>query len=204
MKLKNHPFFKKYRYLKYALLLHLFFSVLIFISVLVRGYIYQYPLLGLKKPFENYKALTNPKKYLKSDFFVVDTAYTEESSDKSYENPAITTFIKGHLLHSTIKKEIICQYENSAVLYDKIYDPEIEIYMPVDSKKGKVLKVWRNTLNDDVFLEDKKHLSDQKGNDVFHIYIYFSVIVLIAVLLILKKKSEIKNKFEITSKKHRE
>lgn len=189
MELKNHPFFKKYRYLKYALLLHLFFSALIFISVLVRGYIYQYPLLSLKKPFENYKALSNPKKYLKSDFFVVDTSFIEESSDKSYENPAITTFIRGHLLHSTIKKEIICQYQHLAVLYDSIYDPEIEIYRLVDSKKGKVLKVWRNKVNDDVFLEDKKHLNDQKGNAVFHIYIYFSVIVLIVVLLILKKKS---------------
>lgn len=193
MTLKNHPFFKKYKNLKIGLLLHLFFSLLIFISGLVRGYINNAPLLGLKKPYENYTALSNPEKYLKSDFFVVDTAFIGITwSGKSSDTKSEYTVIKGNLLHSKVKKEIICQDDNLATFYSERLALVNDNLTYVYNRKAKPVKVWRNTLNDDLFLANKKHLSEEKINAICDLYIQFSLLLITAILLLLKEKSEVR------------
>jgi hypothetical protein len=175
MNLTNHPFFKKYKNLKIGLLFHLFFSLLIFISGLVRGYINKEPLLGVKKPFENYTALSSPEKYLKSDFFVVDTAFIEETSGrKPSDTKSKHTIIQGNLLHSKIKREIFWQGNNIYTFYSGRLAFVNNNFTYVYTRKAKIIKVWRNTFNNDLFLDNKKQLSDEKGNAVFH-YTFFSL-----------------------------
>lgn len=182
MKLKDHPFFNKYRILKYILLGHLAFSLLIFTSDIIRDIVNEHIFASIEKRFENYKAFDNPEQYLKKDFFVVDTAYIEKkiSSGKSSTTKDYT-IIKGNLLHSKNKKELSCSYRNP-ILIDENYN---------FNKKIKVIKVWRNTLNDEVFLGDKNYISRGKTHAGLGIYFYFSLIPIIIILLILKKKSEI-------------
>ncbi|MTH14130.1 hypothetical protein [Flavobacterium sp. LC2016-01] len=195
MKLKNHRFFKKYRNLKYFLLVHLFFSLLVFISLLVHGIIDGNILETLTNPYKNYTALSNQKKYLKNDFFVLDTVYTKEQSQDRKTSPRpLYTIIQGNLLHSKIKQEIIYRgnildtfYKGNLILID---DNLTYVY---NQKKSKIIKVWRNTLNDDALLKNKKYLSDEKVNNFTIIYFQLSLIILIAILIILKKKSEVKN-----------
>lgn len=193
MNLNNHPFFTKYRNLKYALLFHLCVSFFIFVSGLVRGYNNEEPLLGVKKPFENYTALSNPEKYLKSDFFVVDTAFIEETSgNKPSDTKSKYTVIRGNLLHSNIKKEIIWQGNNIYTFYKGRLALNNNNFTYVYTRKAKSVKVWRNILNDDLFLDNKKHLEHKKTNAVFHIYIFFSLFLITTILFILKKKSEVR------------
>ncbi|MBS7230775.1 hypothetical protein KHA90_07045 [Flavobacterium psychroterrae] len=178
MKLKNHKFFKKYRILKYILLIHLAFSLLIFTSELIHGVIDGNILGNFQKRFENYKAFDNPEQYLKKDYFVVDTAYIEITSDGSSRRK--NTIIKGNLINSKNKKELSCSYRN-IILIDENYN---------FNEKIKVIKVWRNTINDEVFLGGKNYISREKTNAGGGIYSYFSLIPLIIILLILKNKSE--------------
>ncbi|MFD2938777.1 hypothetical protein [Flavobacterium notoginsengisoli] len=191
MNLKNHSFFKKYRYFKYFLLVHLFFSVLIFISQLVHGVINGSIIEQIKKPYQNYTALSNPEKYLKTDFFVLDTAFTEKSSsDKN--SSSVDTFIKGNLLHSKTKKEIIYQGNHLAVFYRerlKMFENGDLKYVSI--KKKKIIPVWKSILNDTLFLKSKKHLSDQKANAITIIYVEFSIILIIIILVFLKNKSKL-------------
>ncbi len=191
MKLKNHSFFKEYRTIKYVLLFHLAVSLFIVTSELVRAYKDGEVIKGIEKPLKNYKALYNPEKYLKHDFFVFDTAFTEEStSGKS--SRSIYTVVRGNLLHSKIKKQIICQYDALPAFYHSsltlIHNNYTSVY---DKKKVKIINVWRNTLNDDVFLEEKRQIEAQKINAVAHLYFQVSIILLIVILIILKKKSEV-------------
>jgi len=183
MKLKNHAFFKKYRNFKYLLLLHLAFSLIIFTSELVHGVIDGNILGSFVKRYENYKAFDNPQKYLKKDFFAIDTTYIEAqiSSSQGKSSSKDYTIIKGNLLHSKNKKELSCSYVNTNLI-DERY---------LFNKKIKVIKVWRNTINDEVFLGDKNYISRGKTNAVLGIYFSFSIIPLIIILLILKKKSEL-------------
>lgn len=191
MSLKNHPFFTKNRYLKYLLLFHLFFSLLILISGLVRGYINGDSLLGLKKPYENYAALSYPEKYLKSDFFAVDTAYIEETSGrKPTDKKSKYTVIKGNVSHSKIKREIIWQGNNIYTFYSGRLALVDNNFTYVYTRKAKSIKVWRNTLNDDLFLDNKTHLSQEKINAIFEVYIQFSLLSITIILIILKKKSD--------------
>lgn len=191
MSLKNHPFFTKYRYLKYLLLFHLFFSFLILISGLVRGYSNGDSLLGLKKPYENYAALSYPEKYLKSDFFAVDTAYIEETSGrKPTDKKSKYTVIKGNVWHSKIKREIIWQGNNIYTFYSGRLALVDNNFTYVYTRKAKSIKVWRNTLNDDLFLDNKTHLSQEKINAIFEVYIQFSLLSITIILIILKKKSD--------------
>jgi hypothetical protein len=44
--------------------------------------------------------------------------------------------------------------------------------------------------NDEVFLGNKKDFESAKTNATLHIYFYFSLIPLLIILLILKKKSQ--------------
>jgi hypothetical protein len=63
MKLKNHPFFKTYRNLKYFLLLHLTLSLVIFITLVVHG-VFDGDISGrIVQPFGTFKGLYNPEKY---------------------------------------------------------------------------------------------------------------------------------------------
>ena len=191
MNIKDHPFFKKYRYLKYLLLFHLFFSLLVFISGLFYGYTNGDPLLGLKKNYNNYTALSNPEKYLKSDFFVVDTAFIEETSgNKPSDKKSKHTVIKGNLLHSKIKREILWSGNNIYTFYKGRLALVNNDFIYVYTRKAKSVKVFRNTLNDELFLDDKKHLAQKKTDAIFGLYIQFSLLFLPIVLFILKKKSD--------------
>jgi len=163
MNLKNHPFFKKYRTVKIVLLVHFIFSLIICVTQLVHGFIDKDVLGTFEKPFENYKAFHHPEKYLKKDVFVVDTAFisTETSSSQGKSTFKDITVIRGNLLHSTKKQEL----------------------------RFAGIKVWRNTINDEVFLGNKKDFESAKTNATLHIYFYFSLIPLLIILLILKRKS---------------
>lgn len=181
MKLKNHPFFKKYKVIKIVLLVHLVTSVLVLTTQLVHGFINQDIAGSFKKPFENYKALYNPEKYLKKDIFVVDTAFvqSEVSSSQGKSTSKDHTIIRGNLLHSKIKKEIDCAYINSAVITGAYtYNQNV-----------KTIEVLRNTLNDEVFYNDKTDLKSQKIDAVLGLYFYYSFIPLLIILFLLKKKS---------------
>jgi hypothetical protein len=107
MKIKNNIFFKKYKIIKIFLLVHLSFSLITSISGLVHGYIQGNIKVSFQKRFENYKALSNPEKYLKNDFFIVDTAFIETrtiSNMKSSSTSKDYTIIRGNLLSSKIKQ----------------------------------------------------------------------------------------------------
>ena len=191
MNIKDHPFFTKYRYLKYLLLFHLFFSLLVFISGLFYGYTNGDPVLGLKKNYNNYTALSNPEKYLKSDIFVVDTAFIEETSgNKPSDKKSKHTVIKGNLLHSKIKREILWSGNNIYTFYKGRLALVNSDFIYVYTRKAKSVKVFRNTLNDELFLDDKKHLAQKKTDAIFGLYIQFSLLFLPIVLFILKKKSD--------------
>lgn len=190
MNLKKHSFFKKCRYFKYFLLVHLFFSGVVFVSQLVHGVANDAILEQIKKPYQNYTAILNPEKYLKTDFFVLDTAFIEKSSLDQNSN-SVNTFIQGNLLHSKTKKEIIYQGDHLADFYRerlKMFENGDLKYVSI--KKKKIIPVWKNTLNDTLFLKSKKHLSDQKANAITIIYTEFSIILIIIILVLLKKKSE--------------
>jgi hypothetical protein len=179
MKIKNNNFFKKYKIIKIVLLIHLATSLIVTITMAVHGLIDG----NVKKPFqenyENYMALYNPEKYLKDDIFVVDTAFIETQATSNQGSSTTFkdyTIIRGNLLHSKIKQEIICHYVNSTVL-DGSYH-----------KKVKTLKVLKNSINGVAFLEDKKYINPEKANAVSGLYFNLSVIPLIIILLILKIK----------------
>ena len=184
MKLKNHPFFKKYKIVKVILLVHVIFSSLILVSELVHGLIDKDVLGSFEKPFENYKAFQNPEKYLKKEFFVVDTAYVEKevSSSMGKSTSKDVTIIRGNLLHSDKKQELIYDGVNSNFFHDNY----------ILNENIKPIKVWRNTINDEAFLGNKKEFKSEKINAVTHIYFYFSFFPLLIILLILKRKSEVK------------
>lgn len=190
MNIKKHKFFKKYRILKYILLLHLAFSLLIFTSELIHGIIDGNALGSVTMPFENYTALYNPEKYLKNDFFVVDTAFIEETP-KSKSSSSIRTKIKGNLLHSNIKRELICNYDDLNAFYKGSLTLKNDDFIYVYHKKANVINVWRNTINDSLFLKEKKAISNEKLDAIFLIYIQISIIMILTALIILKKKSEI-------------
>ncbi|MFP3813866.1 hypothetical protein, partial [Bacillus sp. SIMBA_005] len=78
------------------------------------------PLKSIVRPFENFKALNKPKKYLKNDFFIIDTAITEQrksSAGTSTERCTYTT-IKGHLKDSETQKDIICTEDHLTDIYN--------------------------------------------------------------------------------------
>lgn len=181
MNLKNHPFFKKYKIIKILLLVHLVFSLVIFVSVLMHG-ISEKDILGtFAKAFENHKAFENPEKYLKKEIFVIDSVFidTKTSSGQGKSTSKNITVIRGNLLHSTKKKELRFTGMNLNFFHDTY----------IVNENIKPIKVWRNTINDEVFLGNEEEFERAKTNAVSHIYFYFSIIPLLIILLILKKKA---------------
>ncbi|WP_426485923.1 hypothetical protein [Flavobacterium sp. 2] len=181
MNLKNHPFFKKYKYVKIILLVHFIFSLIICVSMLVHG-IKDNDILGtFEKAFDNHKAFNNPEKYLKKELFVVDTVFIdiETSSSQGKSTSRDITVIRGNLLHSAKKKELRFTGMNLNFFHDTY----------IVNKNIKPIKVWRNTINDEVFLGNEREFERAKTNAVSHIYFYFSIIPLFIILLILKKKT---------------
>jgi hypothetical protein len=192
MKLENHPFFKKYRYLKYILLAHLAFCILVITTELVHGII-RHDIVGVfEEPYKDYKALYNPEKYLEKVSFVVDTAFIEvhtSSSKGSSPTHRNYTIIKGNVLNSKIKREISCPYD----VLDRIYRSRFDYNIgEIITHKVKSIKVLKSKLNDNLFLGNERFLNAEKDNAIGGIYFHFSFIVLLIVLYILKKKSEIK------------
>lgn len=183
MNLKNHPFFKKYRNLKIILLVHFIFSLIICVSMLGHGITNKDILGTFKKAFDNHKAFSNPEKYLKKELFVVDTAFIglETSSSMGKSTSKDITVIRGNLLHSTKKKELILVGINFNFFHDNY----------TFNENIKPIKVWRNTINDAIFLGNEREFDRAKTNAFSHIYFYFSLIPLFIILLILKKKSEV-------------
>lgn len=163
MNLKNHPFFKKYRNVKIILLVHLIFSLIICVTQLVHGFIDKDVLGTFEKPFENYKAFHNPEKYLKKEFFVVDTAFidTETSSSQGKSTFKDITVIRGNLLHSKKKQELRFAGINANFFHDTY----------ILTENIKPIKVWKNAINDEVFLGNEKDLNRQKLM-LFYIYTF--------------------------------
>lgn len=190
MNLKNHPFFKKYKYFKYGLLTHLAFSLLNVTIFLVHGFINKDVVGIFKAPYQNYKALNNPEKHLQKVFFVVDTAYIEtqiSSSPGSTPTHKDYTIIKGNLLNSKEKREITCTYDILDRIYRSRYDYNIgEIIV----KKVKGIKVWKSTINDEVFLGNEKAMTAERDNAIGSIYFQITLIPILVILFILKRKSE--------------
>ncbi|WP_281324439.1 hypothetical protein [Flavobacterium sp. IMCC34518] len=183
MKINNNAFFKKHKIIKIILLVHLAISLLISISEIVHGYIDGNVKQGFEKNFQNGLALYNQDKYLAKDFFVVDTAYIEIHASPSHRSTTTytdNTVIKGHLLHSKFKQEMICNYKNSAILNDTSYQE-------INNKKVKILEVLRNRINDNVFLEDKQYIKESMIDAVSGIYLLISIIPLVLILLIKSK-----------------
>ncbi|MRX67383.1 hypothetical protein SAMN06265349_1011068 [Flavobacterium resistens] len=181
MNLKNHPFFKKYKYVKIILLVHFIFSLIVCVSMLVHG-IKDKDILGtFEKAFDNHKAFNNPEKYLKKELFVIDTVFIdiETSSSQGKSTSRDITVIRGNLLHSTKKKELRFTGMNLNFFHDT----------NIVNENIKPIKVWRNTINDEVFLGNEREFERAKTNAVSHIYFYFSIIPLFIILLILKKKT---------------
>ena len=177
--MKNIAFFKKYKIIKIILLTHLVFSLIVTITLAVHGFMDGNVMGRFKKNYENYIALSNPGKYLKDDLFIVDTAYIEvqaSSNMKSTTTFKNYTIIKGNLLHSKIKQEMICHYTVSTVLDD--------------TKKGKVIKVLKNSINGVAFLGDKRYITPAKDNAVGSLYFLFSILPITIILIILKIKSK--------------
>lgn len=188
MKRKKHPFFQKNKAMKYFLLVHLAISLVLVITQLVHGCIEKDPIKSIAKPFENLKALNNPEKYLKSDLFLVETAFTEQRKSSGVSTSHFTyTTIKGHLADSKIQRQETFQNNHLSNVYpikSALTSNTTQIYKPI--------KVFVNKLNDEIYLEDKKLLQDEKLNAGLGFYFQVSLIVLSIQLLILKKRSEIK------------
>ena len=190
MNLKNHPFFKKYKYFKFVLLTHLAFSLLNVTIFLVHGFINKDVVGIFKAPYQNYKALNNPEKYLQKVFFVVDTAYNEtQTSANRGSSPSHKdyTIIKGNLLNSKVKREITSTYD----VLDRIYRSRYNYNTgEVIVKKVKGINVWKSTINDEFFLGNEKAMSAERDNATGHIYFQISLIPLLIILFVLKRKSE--------------
>jgi hypothetical protein len=179
--MKNITFLKKYKTIKILLITHLVFSLIVTISLAVHGFNEGNVTGRFVKNYENYIALSNPEKYLKDDFFIVDTAYIEvqtSSNMKSSSTFKDYTIISGNLLHSKIKQQMICHYVVSTVLDEKY------------AKNEKKIKVLRNNINDVAFLGDKRYITPAKDNAVGSLYFLFSIVPLTIILLILKIKSK--------------
>lgn len=179
--MKNITFFKKYKIIKIVLLIHLVTSLIVTITMAVHGIIDG----DIKKPFQetyqNYIALYNLEKYMKHDMFVVDTAYIETQTSSNMKSSSTFkdyTIIKGNLLNSKIKQELIYNYVNSKIL-DESYH-----------KKVKTLKVLKNTINGVAFLEDKEYITSARADVVSGLYFLFSLVPLIIILLVLKIKTK--------------
>lgn len=190
MNLKNHPFFKKYKYVKYVVLAHLAISLLTLTISLVNGFINQDVIGFFKAPYQNYKALDNPEKYMQKAFFVVDTAFIDtqiSSSHGSSPTHKDYTIIRGNLLNSKVKREITCTYDILDRIYRSRYNYNIgEIIV----KKVKGINVWKSTLNDEVFLGNEKAMTAERDNAIGAIYFQTTFIPLLIILFILKRKSE--------------
>ncbi|MCR4030451.1 MULTISPECIES: hypothetical protein [Flavobacterium] len=193
MKLRKHPFFQKNKSFKYFLLVHLVISLIFCVSQLIHGFIKGDPFKSIAKPFENLKALSIPEKYLKTDFFVLDTAFVEqkESSSGASTECSKYTIVKGHVKDSDTQREIIAQDNNLETFYTVKYDLVNNIKTPIYIKKNEPIKIWRSTLNDEIFLENEQMILDEKFNAVIGLYFQVSLILLTIQLLILKKRSEI-------------
>lgn len=188
MKRKRHPFFQKNKTMKYFLLVHLVISLVFVISQFVHGCTEGNPLKSIVRPFENFKALNKPKKYLKNDFFLIDTAITEQrksSAGTSTERGTYTS-IKGHLKGSEIQRDLTCP-DNQLI---DIYNTKYTLTSNNDLLKNKTIKVLRNKLNNEIFLNNEKLLQAEKSNAIIGLYFQISLILLIIQLLILKKKSK--------------
>lgn len=194
MKLRKHPFFQKNKSFKYFLLVHLVISLIFCVSQLIHGALEGSPFKSLAKPFENFKALSSREKYLKSDFFLLDTAFTEQKKSSAGASTKCSkyTIIKGHVQQSKTPREITAQDSNWETFYQTEYALVNNIKTPVYIKKKEPIKIWRNTLNDELFLDNEKMILDEKFNAVIGLYFQVSLILLTIQLLILKKKSEIK------------
>lgn len=191
MKRKKHPFFRKNKTMKYFLLVHLAISLVFVISQFVHGCIEGNPLKSIAEPFENLKALYNPEKYLQNDLFVIDTVFTEQgkSSGTSASRCAYTT-IKGHLKDSKTQKQIACQNDYLTNAYNTKYALADNTISLVCHKKNKPIKVLKNKLNDEIFLNNEKLLQSERNNAIIGLYFQISLILLIIQLLILKKESK--------------
>lgn len=154
--------------------------ILLTINILISLVIIFSNLFSLKEPFQNIRALNNPNKYLISDVLVLDTIIT--TSKVKDGSTSYSTSIKGKLIDKNISKEINFLYQDNS--YNKLI---FEFKYKSINQKG--LKIYRNKLNDNIFLKNYKYLKNKKTDAFLKIYFICSLLPsLILMIILLKRK----------------
>lgn len=130
----------------------------------------------LNEPFQNIKALNHKNKYFINDVLVVDTIIL--NSRVKDGATSYNTTIRGKLINSNILKDITFLYKN----HD--YNNYIFKYKKTNQD---ALKVYRNILNDNIFLKDYEYLNNKKTGELLKIYFICSLLPALTLLIILMK-----------------
>jgi hypothetical protein len=158
------------------------FRALLIINIVISLVMVFSNLFELKEPFQNIKALNHQNKYLKNDVLVLDTIIT--TSRVKDGSTSYSTTIIGKLINKDISKEINFLYRDNS--YEKYI---FKFKYRKLNQKG--LKVYRNIINDNIFLKDCKYLNNEKIDAFLKIYFICSLVpslVLITILISGVKK----------------
>jgi hypothetical protein len=157
------------------------FTIILVINALISLAIIFSNLFNLKEPFQNIKALNQSDKYLTNDILVLDTIIkTSKVKDGS---TSYSTTIKGKLINENISREISFLYK------DNSYEKDIfKFKYKMMYQKG--LKVYRNVINDNIFLKNLKYLQNKKRDALLKIYFICSLIPSLILTLVLMKNKK--------------
>ncbi|MFQ6603543.1 hypothetical protein [Flavobacterium sp. C3NV] len=155
-----------------------FFCILLIINILISLLIIFSNLFSLKEPFQNITAINHQSKYLINDVLVLDTIIT--TSKVKDGSTSYSTTIRGKLLNRDISKEINFLYQDNS--YNKlIFD------LKYKNRNQQGLEVYRNILNDNIFLKDYKFLKYRKTDALLKIYFICSLVPSLFFMVILLK-----------------
>ena len=163
---------KKNKIINMLLIGHLLFSILVVLSMVIH--------CRIKKPFQDFIALNNPKKYIKRDTILIDTIIIKDTSINGRSNN-FQTIIKGKLLSSKIETQII--YPNRDFI-----EKDLSFKVTVKNKKIKCLEVLRNILNNNVYLDNPKFTNSDKVSALVNIYFICTLFPLIIIIFLKNKK----------------
>lgn len=156
-------------------------SIILIINIIISLAIIFSNLLDLKEPFQNIKALNHQNKYLTNDVLVLDTIIT--SSRVKNGSTSYSTTIRGKLINRDIPKDI------SFLYLDNSYEKYIfNLKYKMVNQKG--LKVYRNIINNNVFLKDYEYLKNKKIDSLLKIYFICSLLpsLILTIILVKSKK----------------
>ena len=157
------------------------FCIFLIINILISLVIIFSNLFSLKEPFQNIKALNNQNKYLINDVLVLDTIIT--TSKVKDGSTSYSTTIKGKLIDKDISKDINFLYKDDS--YNKLI---FEFKYKTTNQKG--LKIYRNILNDNIFLKNYKYLKNKKTDALLKIYFICSLLPSLVLIIILIKSKK--------------